>query len=111
MTPTVWSSVICMFIKPIVALFMTTAVSLLLFVSVISLQLFEYERCDLKANLEARKCSSRMVTIESSRTIEEVCFIRILALTLDTFLYHGIMCVYAFVCLCLFFRMCKSISH
>ncbi len=88
-----------MFIKPIVALFMTTAVSLLLFVSVISLQLFEYERCDLKENLEAHKCSSRMVTIESSRKIEEVCFIRILSLTFVTCPYHGIMYVYAFVCL------------
>uniref|UniRef100_A0A8C1XZT4 Integrin beta n=1 Tax=Cyprinus carpio TaxID=7962 RepID=A0A8C1XZT4_CYPCA len=36
------------------------------FVSVFSLQIFEYERCDLKENLEARKCSSRMVTIESN---------------------------------------------
>uniref|UniRef100_A0A673M5Y1 Integrin beta n=1 Tax=Sinocyclocheilus rhinocerous TaxID=307959 RepID=A0A673M5Y1_9TELE len=34
-------------------------------------ELFEYERCDLKENLQARKCSSRMVTIESSRKIEE----------------------------------------
>ncbi|XP_043103787.1 integrin beta-4 isoform X2 [Puntigrus tetrazona] len=34
-------------------------------------ELFEYERCDLKANLEARKCSSRMVSIESSQKIEE----------------------------------------
>uniref|UniRef100_A0A672P4I4 Integrin beta n=1 Tax=Sinocyclocheilus grahami TaxID=75366 RepID=A0A672P4I4_SINGR len=34
-------------------------------------ELFEYERCDLRENLQARKCSSRMVTIESSRKIEE----------------------------------------
>uniref|UniRef100_A0A673ME81 Integrin beta n=1 Tax=Sinocyclocheilus rhinocerous TaxID=307959 RepID=A0A673ME81_9TELE len=32
---------------------------------------FEYERCDLKENLEARKCSSRMVTIKSSWKIVE----------------------------------------
>ncbi|XP_026103225.1 integrin beta-4-like isoform X1 [Carassius auratus] len=29
-------------------------------------EIFEYERCDLKENLEARKCSRHMVTIESS---------------------------------------------
>uniref|UniRef100_A0A673LWI9 Integrin beta n=1 Tax=Sinocyclocheilus rhinocerous TaxID=307959 RepID=A0A673LWI9_9TELE len=51
--PCLWCSVICMVIKPIVALCMTTAVSLLLFLSVISLQLFEYERCDLKENLQS----------------------------------------------------------
>uniref|UniRef100_A0A8C1DW78 Integrin beta n=1 Tax=Cyprinus carpio carpio TaxID=630221 RepID=A0A8C1DW78_CYPCA len=34
-------------------------------------ELFEYERCDLKENLEARKCSSRMVTIESTLKTEE----------------------------------------
>ncbi|XP_026125310.1 integrin beta-4 isoform X4 [Carassius auratus] len=34
-------------------------------------ELYEYERCDLKENLEARKCSSRMVTIESSSTIQQ----------------------------------------
>ncbi|KAK7136178.1 hypothetical protein R3I94_014736 [Phoxinus phoxinus] len=33
-------------------------------------EIFEYERCDLKENLEARKCS-RMVTIESTRSIEK----------------------------------------
>uniref|UniRef100_A0A8C1XYC9 Integrin beta n=1 Tax=Cyprinus carpio TaxID=7962 RepID=A0A8C1XYC9_CYPCA len=34
-------------------------------------EIFEYERCDLKENLEARKCSSRMVTIESnSKTVK-----------------------------------------
>ncbi|XP_048065198.1 integrin beta-4 isoform X6 [Megalobrama amblycephala] len=33
-------------------------------------EIFEYERCDLKENLEALKCS-RMVTIESSRKIEQ----------------------------------------
>lgn len=33
-------------------------------------EIFEYERCDLKENLEARKCS-RMVTIESTRKIEK----------------------------------------
>ncbi|XP_067270325.1 integrin beta-4 isoform X2 [Pseudorasbora parva] len=33
-------------------------------------EIFEYERCDLKQNLEARKCS-RMVAIESTRKIEE----------------------------------------
>ncbi|XP_059360036.1 integrin beta-4 isoform X2 [Carassius carassius] len=34
-------------------------------------ELYEYERCDLKENLEARKCSSRMVTIESSSTTQQ----------------------------------------
>uniref|UniRef100_A0A671PTS2 Integrin beta n=1 Tax=Sinocyclocheilus anshuiensis TaxID=1608454 RepID=A0A671PTS2_9TELE len=34
-------------------------------------EIFEYERCDLKENLEARKCSSRMVTIKSSWKIVE----------------------------------------
>ncbi|XP_067250634.1 integrin beta-4 isoform X2 [Chanodichthys erythropterus] len=33
-------------------------------------EIFEYERCDLKENLEALKCS-RMVTIESSSKIEQ----------------------------------------
>ncbi|KAG1972039.1 integrin beta-4 isoform X1 [Pimephales promelas] len=33
-------------------------------------EIFEYERCDLKENLMARKCS-RMVTVESSRKIEK----------------------------------------
>uniref|UniRef100_A0A672P4Q5 Integrin beta n=1 Tax=Sinocyclocheilus grahami TaxID=75366 RepID=A0A672P4Q5_SINGR len=51
--PCLWCSVICMFIKSIVALCMTTAVSLLLFLSVISHQLFEYERCDLRENLQS----------------------------------------------------------
>uniref|UniRef100_A0A672NNZ7 Integrin beta n=1 Tax=Sinocyclocheilus grahami TaxID=75366 RepID=A0A672NNZ7_SINGR len=34
-------------------------------------EIFEHERCDLKENLEARKCSSRMVTIKSSWKIVE----------------------------------------
>ncbi|XP_073675885.1 integrin beta-4 isoform X2 [Garra rufa] len=34
-------------------------------------EIFEYERCDLRENLEARGCSSQMVTIQSSRQIEE----------------------------------------
>ncbi|XP_059379131.1 integrin beta-4-like isoform X2 [Carassius carassius] len=36
-------------------------------------EIFEYERCDLKENLEARKCSRHMVTIESSsKTLKNV---------------------------------------
>ncbi|XP_050972902.1 integrin beta-4 isoform X2 [Labeo rohita] len=34
-------------------------------------EIFEYERCDLKENLQARKCSERMVTIQSSKKTEK----------------------------------------
>uniref|UniRef100_A0A672NJC7 Integrin beta n=1 Tax=Sinocyclocheilus grahami TaxID=75366 RepID=A0A672NJC7_SINGR len=66
-----------------------------------SLQIFEHERCDLKENLEARKCSSRMVTIKSSWKIVEVCFYHN---PVPPFSYISISWIH--VCLCINVSLC-----